>query len=355
MNTSSLFKTKEVLLHFLFWVGVWFFYAYFFGYQSASEVYTVWFATFLLPVTMATAYFFIYYLLPRYLLRRRYLLFGLYTIYTVIVSVYFIIFSIFGALILLSDFSLEGMPSLSRNFVFITILVYLIVGLVSFLYILKYNFDTLQENKALENKILATQLQLKKQELTYLKRQLQPHFLFNTLNTIYGFALQQSPKTPDIILKLSELLDYILYQVQQPLVSIEAEVKHLQSYITLEKMRFEESLSIHFKTNFLSKNIQIPPLLLLPFVENAFKHGAMVDGVLQVFLDLKSNDTQLFFTIKNTYTPPLHTSSKLGIGLENIRKRLDLLYPNAYDLEVKRQEEWFEVHLFITKLKNEDL
>ncbi len=110
------------------------------------------------------------------------------------------------------------MPPMSKNFLFILILVYLIVGVVSFVSILNHSFETASKNRELQNKILNAQLQFKEQELLYLKRQIHPHFLFNTLNTIYGLALKQSKHTPDIIMKLSNLLDYILYQVNKPKV-----------------------------------------------------------------------------------------------------------------------------------------
>jgi len=139
------------------------------------------------------------------------------------------------------------MPPMSQNYIFILILVYLIVGIISFMSLLSHNFKTLSKNKELENKILETQLQLKDQELQYLKKQIHPHFLFNTLNTIYGFALKQSKNTPDIILKLSNLLDYILYQVNKPKVSLKEEILHVKEYIDLEKIRFQDTKgSIYF-------------------------------------------------------------------------------------------------------------
>jgi hypothetical protein len=120
----------------------------------------------------------------------------------------------------------------------------MIVGMVSFVSLLNHNFQTTSKYKELQNKILSTQLKLKEQELHYLKKQIHPHFLFNTLNTVYGLALQQSKYTPDIILKLSNLLDYILYQVDKPMVSLEDEVMHIREYIELEKIRFQDTLKV---------------------------------------------------------------------------------------------------------------
>jgi len=190
---------------------------------------------------MATTYFFVYFLIPKYLLVKKYILFALYSIYTLIFSTYLILVAIFGSFVFLSNMEIKNMPPMSRNYVFILILVYLIVGIVSFVKLLNHNFKTASENKELQNKILETQLQIKEQELNYLKKQIHPHFLFNTLNTIYGFALKQSKNTPDIILKLSNLLDYILYQVDKPKVSLKEEVLHIKEYIDLEKIRFQDT------------------------------------------------------------------------------------------------------------------
>ena len=143
-------------------------------------------------------------------------------------------------------------------------------------------------------------MQIKDQELQYLKKQIHPHFLFNTLNTIYGFALKQSKNTPDIILKLSNLLDYILYQVNKPKVSLKEEIMHLQEYIALERIRFQDTLKITFSSEKFIEEKQIPPMLLIPFVENAFKHGNLIDGFLQVNILIEVENDSLRFVIKNT-------------------------------------------------------
>lgn len=202
----------------------------------------------------------------------------------------------------------------------------------------------MSKNKALENKLLEGQLQLKSQELTYLKKQIHPHFLFNTLNTIYGFALRQSEQTPEIIIKLSNLLDYILYQVQKPKVSLEEELLHIEEYISLEKIRFQDSLQLHFHKSTLEKGFEIPPMLFIPFVENAFKHGDIVDGSLQITIDVAQKANALHFYISNSIIDKLEIDKK-GIGLENIRKRLDLLYPDAYELNIEMHSNRFDLRL----------
>ncbi len=241
---------------------------------------------------------------------------------------------------------------MSRNYIFVLILVYLIVLLVSFVNLLSHNFKTESKNKELQNKILETQLQIKDQELQYLKKQIHPHFLFNTLNTIYGFALKQSKNTPDIILKLSNLLDYILYQVNKPTVSLNEEIMHLQEYIALERIRFQDTLKIEFSSETSYEEKLIPPMLLIPFVENAFKHGNLIDGFLQVYINIEIEDNSLRFLIKNTVKHDIDDKSKSGIGLENIKKRLDLIYPDNYNLDINLIEGWYIVKLHIENINS---
>jgi len=352
MILFSLNKSKYVLFHFLFWVGVWFFFVYFFSYNSNNSNYVTWFSSFLLPITMVTTYFVVYYLIPKYLLSKKYKLFTLYSFYTLVFSTYLIIIAILGSFVFLSNMEFKKMPPMSRNYVFVLILVYLIVGLVSFVNLLNHNFKTESKNKELQNKILETQLQIKSQELQYLKKQIHPHFLFNTLNTIYGFALKQSKNTPDIILKLSNLLDYILYQVNKPKVSLKEEILHIEEYIELEKIRFQDTLKVDFQANNISPEIQIAPMLLIPFIENAFKHGSLVDGFLQIKVQAKVTNDELNFKIINSVISEDSKESESGIGLTNIKKRLNLLYKENHHLHIKKEDNWFTVTLNITNLNS---
>jgi LytS/YehU family sensor histidine kinase len=238
---------------------------------------------------------------------------------------------------------------MSKNFFFILILVFLVSGVISFITLLNHNFKAVSKNKELQNKILETSLQLKVQELHYLKMQIHPHFLFNTLNTIYGFALKQSKQTPEIILKLSNLLDYILYQVNKPKVSLKEEVLHIKEYIELEKIRFKDSLKVIFVSDEIDEVIQIAPMLLIPFVENAFKHGSLVEGFLRIEIKVTMGKNRLDFSIRNTFTEN-EKEINGGIGLENIRKRLELNYKENYNLNILNEGKWYVAELSIFNL-----
>ncbi|MFH0757993.1 MAG: histidine kinase [Bacteroidota bacterium] len=342
----------KIILHVLFWIGVWFFFYYFFSYNSSDRGYVVWFASLLLPLTIAVSYFLVYYLIPKFLFPKRYGRFVLFSFYTLLASSYFIVVLIYGVLIIYKRFDATSIPPMVKNFFFILILVYLVVGLVSFVTILNRSFTTEKRNKELQNKMLSAQLHFKEQELYYLKKQIHPHFLFNTLNTIYGLALKKSEHTPDIILKLSNLLDYILYQVDKPKVSLKEEVLHIKEYIELEKIRFQDTLKIAFNTHEIDVEIQIAPMLLMPFVENAFKHGARKNGYLEILIDIRAENRTLDFRIKNSVLPSELEEGSPGIGLENFRKRLDLHYNGKYELETVISDEWYSARLTIPDLND---
>jgi len=333
----------RALLHIIFWCGVLLFFTYFFGVGSKNFNDTLAFSLFLMPITIATTYVSIYKLIPDYLITKRYILFGLYSLYTFIVSVYLIMVSIFFSLIYIAQFNYEAMNPVTKNILFVATGVYIVVLLVSAFTLLKLNLKNSEETKILETKILETQLKLKEQELNYLKMQIHPHFLFNTLNTMYGFALKKADETPEMILKLSNLLDYLLYQVDKPFVSLNDEINHINDYIELEKMRFNDTLHINFETENILVDTKIAPMLLLPFVENSFKHGSLKKGILNVSIKLYCKKKSLFFEIKNTSNT--NAISENGIGLDNIKKRLDLLYKDQYTLTINNENGLFKVNL----------
>lgn len=292
----------------------------------------------------------VYIIIPNFLLPKYYFKFALYTFYTMVASSNLIVLTLYGCLFFLLKFDISLMPPMSKNYLFILVLVYLVVGMVSFINLLKHNNKTTERNKELENKILTTQLQLKDQELQYLKMQIHPHFLFNTLNTIYGLALKQSKQTPEVILKLSNLLDYILYQVNKPMVSLNEELLHIKEYIELERIRFQETFNVSINIADVDEKIEIAPMLLIPLVENAFKHGNIIDNFLTVKINSDVSEKRLKFTVENTIIHQSSKNEKGGIGLENIKKRLDLHYKNNHQLILDQTENCYTASLVIFNL-----
>lgn len=188
-------------------------------------------------------------------------------------------------------------------------------------------------------------------ELNFLKGQIHPHFLFNTLNNLYSLSLAKSEKAPAIVMGLSEILKYMLYETKTPTIQLKRDVEVLESYIALEKIRYEERLELNFKVGDNLESYQIVPLLLLPLVENAFKHGTSERvGEVWINIDLAIKDNVLKFKVSNSKPERLPHDierHKGNIGLSNVRKRLDLLYPGAHEIKIYDEEEMFAIILEI--------
>ena len=205
-----------------------------------------------------------------------------------------------------------------------------------------------QEKNELEKMQLTTQLKLKEAELKLLKAQVHPHFLFNTLNNLYGLTLEKSDSAPQLVLQLSEILDYILYRCQAPKVQLKEDLYNLKNYIEIEKIRYSEKLKLEFDFPGDTGKLEIAPLILLPFVENAFKHGVShFPGVAEVKIKASIVGKNLIFNIENSRNPlakPTNNQSN-GIGLINVKRRLELLYPQKHILTINEQPETFSVNL----------
>jgi len=189
-------------------------------------------------------------------------------------------------------------------------------------------------------------------ELILLKGQLHPHFLFNTLNNLYALTLNQSPRSPSVVIGLSEILRYMLYEANASVVDLKRDVEILENYIALEKIRYEERLDLNFSINGLNTEQKIVPLLILPLVENAFKHGTSEKiGDAWINMDLQIKDDLLKFKISNSKPdlPPKNDQEKKhsSIGLANVRKRLEILYPSAHQLRILEEDDIFAVILEI--------
>jgi LytS/YehU family sensor histidine kinase len=180
-----------------------------------------------------------------------------------------------------------------------------------------------------------------------LKAQVHPHFLFNTLNNIYSFAIQKSTDTGNLVLKLSDTLKYMLNECDVPFVAVSKEIKMIYDYIGLEKVRYGSRLDLKIEMKGEYKNKLIVPLLLIPFIENCFKHGAskmLKHPWIKMLIIIKEND--LFMEVSNNKpSAAVAPNSKSGIGLKNVQKRLQLLYPQQHELVIKETEDEFSVKL----------
>jgi sensor histidine kinase YesM len=189
-------------------------------------------------------------------------------------------------------------------------------------------------------------------ELKFLRTQTNPHFLFNTLNNIYALARKKSDLTADVVMKLSKLLRFMLYESRNDTISIAEELRILNDYIELEKIRYSDRLSIHFETSIDDEAQPIAPLILLPFVENAFKHGAS-ETRLETFIRIKAQlqSGHLIFIIENSKDENGERTITENIGLANVRRQLELMYPE-HTLEMENGKEQFKVTLNINLLNH---
>ncbi len=182
-------------------------------------------------------------------------------------------------------------------------------------------------------------------ELIYLRKQTNPHFLFNSLNSIYSLAHKKSDLVPDAIVTLSELMRYMLYETDNKTVDLEKEINYIQNYIELQKLRLNNIEDIVTNVHGDTKNKFIEPLLLISFVENAFKYGTDYKRAAHVKIKIFILDNNLDFWIENTIEHYIKDAENSGIGLVNIQNRLDLLYPNAHELIITQDNQYYRVHL----------
>ena len=191
----------------------------------------------------------------------------------------------------------------------------------------------------------------KEAELKLLKAQLNPHFLFNTLNNLYGLSVVKSDKLPALMLKLSDLLRYSLYDTKETLVPLEKEITYLENYISLEKIRLEERTTIEFEMKGDTHSKQIAPMLFIVFVENAFKYLDLDNKNGSVLIDLDVNDKRILFRCINTFDASLlkefPNEKSSGIGLKNAKKRLELIYPDKHELKIEQRNQNYIVALKI--------
>jgi len=183
-----------------------------------------------------------------------------------------------------------------------------------------------------------------KAELALLKSQINPHFFFNTLNNIYGLVVEKSEKAPEVVLKLSDMMRYTIYEGKEDLVAVKDEISYLENYIELHKIRYQKKVEILFAHD-VQEGLKVAPLLFIVLLENAFKHGVekMREDAF-IHLRMQSQGNQLFFTIENSFDKSTSNLNN-GIGLDNLKKRMEYLYPHRHELIVEEKESVYKVQL----------
>lgn len=293
----------------------------------------------MLPFVMIATYGTIYGILPFYLKKRK-------LIFSVFLLVLLLFFVTLGERIFLRK--LNSLPLTVDSIFGITFLYLLLetnfmIGIAFAIKIVKKWIEQQKEKLEMEKRALQTELNL-------LKAQLHPHFLFNTMNNLYALSLEKSSKTSEGIAKISALLRSVLYECNEIEISLQKEVNLIKNYIDLEKMRYGNRLNFQFNISGETSEKEIAPMMLFTFVENSFKHGSRNDPENPfIFIDLKISNTKTEFLIENSI--PKNRVEKRnragGIGLQNVQKRLDILYSGKYQLEITQEKTKFKVYLGI--------
>lgn len=297
-----------------------------------------------LPVKLLLVYFVFYYVIPLYLERSKiWQLVGLlllsFLVATVLyrIEIVWVYFPLNHPNVSVSLFSFKG-TLLTVFDLFITLAAAVTIKL------LRMHYKSLEFEQELIREKLSS-------ELNFLRAQTNPHFLFNTLNNLYVLARKKSDKTADAIMMLSKIMRFVLYECRAPRIAVADEARVIQDYIELEKLRYNQRLKVHYDEALDKPHTPIAPLLLLPFVENSFKHGASgTTGDAAIYIKLVLRDNELVFSVKNTVDSdfdPASLENSDGIGLKNVQRQLDLLYPGQYELELVHENGSFTAQLNI--------
>lgn len=327
-------QLKTIGWHLIFWVCL-----FLYEWLPSSSIHDCYQAAFNaailnVPIIMIATYFNIFVTVERFLLRKKYFLF------TLSLGVSLVVFGLLRRVVNFFAVYQVLYPQKATNLFFVpkitidAVNVHLFVGLGAMIYFIRRWMEQRRINEELMKEKVAA-------ELSLLKSQVQPHFIFNTLNNIYMLSLKSSPQTSEMIYRLSALLSYMLYDTKRQYIELEKEVEYVKNYINLEKIRYGERLDVQLTVFNNVQGINVPPLLFLPLVENAFKHG--VSNAVEecwIHIDISLKKKNLVFKIENSVIKEKNVSNGFGngLGLENLKRRLEILYPNRHELKVMNDE-----------------
>jgi len=335
MGVKSTFfnsTTKEIIFQVILHLVLFLFFSFD---RNEPKIHTYKVVTFLTYAVVALVINYV--LLPRFFYKKKYLWFFL----NVAVLV--------GLIIAVEELVIERIYFPDTRGKYFPGIVYSLLDVMPVITILagfKFAWDAAIKQREVEE----LKVSVKESELQFLKSQINPHFLFNNLNNLYSHAIEQSPKTPNIILELSGVLRYMLYDCREDYVGLSKEIEHLRNFTKLNELQIEERGAVTFVSENVGQGYNIAPLILTVFIENAFKHSTASQSK-DIFIDIATAVTdggELHFTCKNTYQPATNTESlSKGIGLQNVKKRLQLLYPNSHTLQIYEDGNRYYVDLKI--------
>lgn len=350
---NILFSPPRFLWHIVFWLVFVSFFSLVYG--SFEEDYD---RQYLIQISDAivqapAVYFTLYFLMPRFLFKEKYLEFVLYLILIILLFS----FLAWANYVFFQDpiFWPDDYDPHLFNYAKIlktTTKIYPVIFLAVVFKWFKYWYTEQKATQSLAEEKL-------KAELNFLKAQVHPHFLFNTLNNLYALTLKNSEEAPEVVLKLSDLLNYMLYEGAADEVLIEKEIKLVKDYIDLEKIRYGNRLNLSFNIRGDIGGVRVAPLMILPFVENSFKHGVSEEiKESWVNIDLQLKKETLTLKVENSKSKEEKSLDQFnyreGIGLKNVKRRLELLYPEKHELQMHDADDAFLVVLTLDLSSNVD-
>ncbi len=296
----------------------------------------------LLSLALSTAliiifYFNYFFLIPRYLLTKKYWLYFLFLLLAIAA-----VFILASALFFFSDFNPD---TLAKNNPIIEKILPVIIINVLLLWVLCIVSSILW---TMYNRLKQTESERLSAQIASLKSQINPHFLFNTLNNIYATAIDTSPKAADMVDKLSEMMRYSMKDTQQDFVLLEDEINHINNFVELQKLRLDRRVKLEYHSLNNIPALQIAPMLLIPFIENAFKHGVNSEQKSHIKIDMTMNKSEFQLSVvNNKVNVQQDISERSGLGIENTKHRLDLIYPSKHLLVINDEATEFSVSLHI--------
>lgn len=292
------------------------------------------------PLHILIVYFTIYHLIPKYILNKRYAEFFVY--FMAGLTFIYCLRTGLNYLLVTKNIWPEA-EGVQNAFQFNHILAVMLgeFYVVAFVTAIKLTVEWIHEKQKAED---LQNLQLRT-ELNFLKSQIQPHFFFNTLNNLYALTLEKSEAASDVVLKLSDIMQYVLYEVKEPTISLLTEINYIQNFLNLEQLGKTDEIESHMEIEGNLEGIRVPPLLFLPFIENCFKHGRKNNPHLKVHIQFKIKENKkLIFTAENNFNE-LSKTTNHGIGNSNVQRRLELLFGNAYELQSTVDKDLYKVKM----------
>lgn len=343
-------KKYRIYFHVFYWISVVLFFTLLWGTRYNNYWICFYNELVFLPVKLGVTYFALNIIIPKLLYKRKYIEFGVASALSMFFGGFFQ-----RLLVYYSPIPFLGLSNPNTTLFDPTEILNHIINITSVMIIpvvIKLHSHQLDNEK----KIFTLSQQKTKAELLFLRNQIQPHFFFNVLNDLYAMALKKSDKTPDMILKLSDLMRYVLKESTEDFVSLEKELNYIQNYIDLEKLRYGKRIKVNVNYSGDFQKYKIVPLLLLPFVENAFKHSTTNDvGGEWINIDFNLMESQFTLFVENSYDAEIETNKNVssGIGIKNVRERLNILYPDKHLLEYKKTANSYISKLSIYLQNNE--